>query len=388
MRRKTIVVSLMTVLFVTTVAAFAAAGDKAKIKGMIVSRTGETLIVNGPDGKVTVVLTDATRTKDDVGLFGLGKKEMSNVVLIPGLKLKVDGVPDDQGRVVAKTITVDGDDLEAAEMIQSGLHPTAEQVAANVQTLAEHQDKIETNKMQLAAHKEYIETNQRNIATNKQQIDQNIKDIQENTDRFMALSEYDVKSQATVKFRVGSAKVAPEDEAQLKQLAQTATGLKGYIIEVTGYTDSTGNAAMNTKLSADRAQAVVTYLIQQGNVPVRHIVAPGAMGEYGAAAPNETKAGRADECRRAACQCEACRTSSGTGRQIASAGHQSRQWPASRDSRVAGGSVSGSRSIPSGPSGRTDGRHDRLPDRTGTWESASFQSSFRDTSNDGRSESE
>ena len=294
MRQKTIAVSLMTVLFVTTVTAFAAAGDKAKIKGMIVSRTGETLIVNGPDGKVTVVLTDETRTKDDVGLFGLGKKEMSNVVLIPGLKLKVDGVSDDQGRVVAKTITVDGDDLEAAEMIQSGLHPTAEQVADNVQTLAEHQDKIETNKMQLAAHKEYIETNRQNIATNKQQIDQNIRDIQENTDRFMALSEYDVKGQATVKFRVGSAKVAPEDEEQLKQLAQSATGLKGYIIEVTGYTDSTGNAAMNTKLSADRAQAVVTYLIQQGNVPVRHIVAPGAMGEYGAAAPNETKAGQAE----------------------------------------------------------------------------------------------
>jgi outer membrane protein OmpA-like peptidoglycan-associated protein len=294
MERKTIVVSLMTVLFVTSVAAFGAAGDKTKLKGMIVSRTGETLIVNGPDGKVTVVLTDETRTKDDVGLFGLGKKEMSNVVLIPGLKLKVEGVSDDQGRVVAKTITVDGDDLETAEMIQSGLHPTAEQVAENVQTLAEHQDKIEANKAQLAAHKQYIETNQQNIATNKQQIEANIKDIEEHTQRFMALSEYDVKGQTTVKFKVGSAKVAPEDEEQLKQLAQNATGLKGYIIEVMGYTDSTGNAAMNTKLSADRAQAVITYLVQQGNVPVRHIVAPGAMGEYGAAAPNETKAGRAE----------------------------------------------------------------------------------------------
>jgi OmpA-OmpF porin, OOP family len=294
MQRKTIVVSLMALVFLLSLAAFGASGDKAKVKGMIISRTGETLIVNGPDGKVTVVLTDETRTKDDVGLFGLDKKEMSNVVLIPGLKLKVDGVSDDQGRVVAKTITVDGDDLEAAEMIQSGLHPTAEQVAANVQTLAEHQDKIETNKVQLAAHKQYIETNQQNIATNKQQIDQNIKDIQENTERFTALSEYDVKGQAAVKFKVGSATIAPADEEQLKQLAQTATGLKGYIIEVMGYADSTGNAAMNTKLSEDRAKAVITYLVQQGAVPVRHIVAPGAMGEYGAAAPNETKAGRAE----------------------------------------------------------------------------------------------
>jgi outer membrane protein OmpA-like peptidoglycan-associated protein len=294
MKRKTVVVSLMTVLFVTSVAAFGATGDKAQVKGMIVSRTGETLIVNGPDGKITVVLTDATKTKDDTGLFGLDKKQMSSVVLIPGLKLKVDGVSDDQGRVVAKTITVDGDDLETAEMIQSGLHPTAEQVAENVQTLSEHDAKIEANKVQLAAQREYIENNKQNIASNKQQIDQNIKDIQENSDRFMALSEYDVKGQATVKFKVGSAKVAPEDEEQLKQLAQTATGLKGYIVEVMGYTDSTGNAAMNTKLSEDRAKAVITYLVQQGAVPVRHIVAPGAMGEYGAAAPNETKDGRAE----------------------------------------------------------------------------------------------
>jgi len=50
---------------------------------------------------------------------------------------------------------------------------------------------------------------------------------------------------------------------------------------------------MNEKLSEDRAEAVVGYLAQQCNVPVRHIVAPGAMGEYQPAASNETKEGRA-----------------------------------------------------------------------------------------------
>jgi OmpA-OmpF porin, OOP family len=292
--QKTIVASLMTVLFVTSVAAFGAAGDKAKVKGMIISRAGETMVVQNSEGKITVVLDDDTRTKDNTGLFGLDRKELSHVVLIPGLKVSIDGVSDDQGRVAAKTITVDGDDLETSEMIQAGLHPTAEQVAANVQTLAEHQDKIETNQAQIAAHKQYIEANQQNIATNKQQIEANIKDIEENTQRFMALSEYDTKGQATVNFEVGSSKISAKDQIELKELANAATRLKGYIIEVMGYTDSTGNAAMNTKLSEDRAKAVITYLVQQGEVPVRHIVAPGAMGEYGAAAPNETKAGRAE----------------------------------------------------------------------------------------------
>lgn len=294
MQRKKVVVGVMGLFFVASVAAFGASGDKAKVQGMIISRAGDTMVVQNPEGKTTVVLADDTRTKDNTGLFGLDRAELSHVVLIPGLKVSVDGVSDDQGRVAAKTITVDGDDLETAELIQAGLHPTAEQVATNVQTLAEHQEKIESNKVQLAAQREYIDQNKQNIAANKQQIDQNIKDTQENTDRFMALSEYDVKGEATVKFKVGSTKISQEDEEQLKQLAQTATNLKGYIVEVIGYADATGSAEMNTKLSEDRAKAVITYLVQQGSVPTRRIVAPGAMGEYGAVAPNETATGRAE----------------------------------------------------------------------------------------------
>ena len=293
MQRKTVVLSLAT-LFVVSAVAFGGNGDKASVKGMIATRGGETLTVKTGDSTTTVVLTDDTKTKDDRGLFGLEKQQMSNVVLIPGLKVDVDGTTDDQGRVVAKTITVDGDDLEAAEMIQAGLQPTAEQVEANVQKLEAHGGQLDSHGRQLASHSENIGSNQQNIASNKQQIADNIKNIEEHTSRFNALTDFDLKSQATVKFKVGSSKIAAEDEEQLKQLAQTATGLNGYIVEVMGYADSTGHPAMNTKLSEDRAKAVVTYLMQQGNVPVRHIVAPGAMGEYGAAAPNETKAGRAE----------------------------------------------------------------------------------------------
>ncbi len=296
MHQRTIVVSLMVLSSLAPVSAFG-----AEVKGMIISRTGETLIVKSAQGNVTVVLTDSTTTKDDRGLFGLEKQQMSDVVLIPGLKVNVEGTSEETGRGVAKTITVDGDDLETAEMVQSGLHPTAEQVAANVQTLTAHREQLATHneqlaahKEQLAAHKESIGDNRQNISANKQQIQENIKDIEEHTNRFTALSEYEVKGEATAKFDVASTEISAQDQEELKKLAQTATGLTGYIIEVTGYADSRGSAAMNTKLSENRAKAVITFLMQQGNVPVRHIVAPGAMGEYGSAAPNETKAGQAE----------------------------------------------------------------------------------------------
>jgi outer membrane protein OmpA-like peptidoglycan-associated protein len=272
----------------------AAGQEKAKVKGMIRARTGETLVVKTSNGDTTVVLTDDTTTKDDKGLFGLDKEIFSNSVLIPGLKVKVDGTSDDQGRVVAKTITVDGDDLEAAEMIQAGLHPTAQQVSANMQAIEANRQGVAANKVELAAQKEAIQTNQQNISANRQQIDQNIKDIEENTQRFESLADYDVKNQATVKFNVGSSKLSDEDRQQIKSLADSAVGIKGYIVEVIGYADATGSAEMNTKLSEARAKEVVTYLIQQCGIPSRHVVAPAAMGEYGAAAPNETKAGRAE----------------------------------------------------------------------------------------------
>jgi outer membrane protein OmpA-like peptidoglycan-associated protein len=271
----------------------AAAQEKAKVKGMIVTRTGETLIVKANGSNTTVVLTDDTTTKDDKGLFGLDKEIMSNAVLMPGLKVSVDGTSDDQGRVVAKTITVDGDDLETAQMVEAGLHPTAEQVAANVQAIETNRQGVAANKVQLAAHKELIESNQQNISANRQQIEANIKDIEENTQRFTALADFDVKGQTTVKFNVGSSKLDPKDLDELKKLADGAVGIKGYIVEVIGYTDATGNPAANTRLSENRAKEVVTYLIQQCGIPSRHIVAPAAMGVYGSTASNETKAGRA-----------------------------------------------------------------------------------------------
>jgi PAS domain S-box-containing protein len=56
------------------------------------------------------------------------------------------------------------------------------------------------------------------------------------------------------------------------------------------FADSSGNAAMNQKFSMERAQNVIAFLLQDCNVPVRHIVvAPGATG---VAAPVASKRDR------------------------------------------------------------------------------------------------
>jgi len=282
-KRVRIMVGLLVVCFVTLLSAYAQ-GEKTKVKGLITTRTGDAIVLKTTDGStVTVTLDDDTKVQKPKGL-GVRKEKMSAAVLIPGLKVSVEGTSQDATHVVAKTITFDGDDLQTAEMIQAGLVPTEQKVATNQQNIAENKQNIDVNK-------QGIEANQQNIAANKATIDANAA---ETSKRFSELSEYDTKDQLDVHFASGSTKISAADQEALNKLAHNAVNLKGYIIQVKGFADSSGNAAMNQQLSMDRAQNVIAYLIQNCNVPVRHIVAPGAMGEVAPVASNETKAGRAE----------------------------------------------------------------------------------------------
>jgi outer membrane protein OmpA-like peptidoglycan-associated protein len=281
-----IVVGLLAVCFVALLSAYAQ-GEKTKAKGLITARTGDTIVLKTTDGStMTVTLDDDTKVQQPKGL-GIRKKQMSGAVLIPGLKVSVDGTSQDATHILAKSITFDGDDLETAEMIQAGLSPTEQKVAAN-------QQNIEANKQNVASNKANIEANKQNIASNKASIDANAAEAAEASKRFSELSDYDTKAQMDVHFASGNSDISEADQEALKKLAQNAVNLAGYIIQVKGFADSSGNAAMNQKLSMDRAQGVIAFLLQDCNVPVRHIVAPGAMGEAAPVASNETAAGRAE----------------------------------------------------------------------------------------------
>jgi outer membrane protein OmpA-like peptidoglycan-associated protein len=268
-------------------------GEKAKVKGVIATRTGETLIMNSEGQNVTVVLSDDTKVQQPKGL-GLRKKQMSITVLIPGLRITAEGVGDEQNRVVAKSITFDADDLETAEAIQAGLTPTKHAVEANTQNIAANKQAtqansqaIQSNSQDIAANKAANQANQQAIAANQQQIEATTK-------RFSELTEYDTKVDLNVDFAVGKSIISADGKAALSNLAHDAVKMTGYIIQVKGFADSSGTAAMDQKLSMDRAQAVIVYLTENCNIPVRHIVAPGAMGKADPMASNESASGRAE----------------------------------------------------------------------------------------------
>jgi OOP family OmpA-OmpF porin len=231
-------------------------------------------------GDLVVVLTDDTKVVQPKGLLKLRKQEMGFTALMPGLKVQVEGTGDPQNRVVANTIKFSKDDLKTAQAIEAGLVPTQEAVQTNQENIQANKGDIAANKVQTAANREKIEENQ-----------QQIQDVNK---RFNDLSDYDTKYSANVYFASGSAAISAKDKEALTQLSQNALSLNSYLVEVKGFADSSGNAAMNQKLSMERAQEVVAFLLQNGKVPVRRVVAPGAMGEADPAAPNETAQGRTE----------------------------------------------------------------------------------------------
>ena len=294
--RKRMVASTALLCFLCAGLALGASdGKKVKVNGLITGRDGENVMLRSTkdSSNIVVVLTDDTKVQQPKGLLKLRHAEQSVTALIPGLKIEVEGTGTD-ARVVAKSISFDKDDLRLAEKIQAGLAPTQEQQATNTANIAENKAGVEANKAGVAANQQQGATNAAGVAANQQQIAANQQDIQATTQRFSELSEYDTKAKATVYFGSGSTKISESDQAALALLAQGAVGLTGYLIQVKGYADSSGNAAMNQDLSMDRAQAVVAYLQQNCHIPIRHIVAPGAMGESDPAAPNETAEGRAE----------------------------------------------------------------------------------------------
>ena len=273
--RKAIVSSLLVFCVPVLISTFAAAQNGAKTvlaDGIIKSKTGETLIVTDPEKQTTTTVLFTNDTKvHEMKIFS--QKDVTTDMLIPGLKISVEGTSDEQGRLVAKRIDFGTHDLETAQMIQAGLHPTAERVAANQQQTEQNKELTEQN---------------------RQQIEQNSKDTAANTNRLSEFGEFEVKGGATVNFPVNSYKISAEDKEALTKLASDVANQKGYIIEVRGYADNRGTATMNEKLSEDRAQAVAAFLVEDCNVPMRHVITPAAMGETHAVASNETAAGRAE----------------------------------------------------------------------------------------------
>jgi K(+)-stimulated pyrophosphate-energized sodium pump len=92
-------------------------------------------------------------------------------------------------------------------------------------------------------------------------------------------------------FDTGKATLKPESQEQLKNVAEILKTYPNAAIKLGGYTDNTGNADANLKLSGDRAQSVKKSLVDLGIADGR-LEAEG-YGQEHPVASNDTEDGRA-----------------------------------------------------------------------------------------------
>ena len=92
-------------------------------------------------------------------------------------------------------------------------------------------------------------------------------------------------------FQTGSATLEPQSQEQLKNIAEILKAYPAVHIKLGGYTDNTGNAAANLKLSQDRANSVRAELENMG-IDKNRLAAEG-YGQEHPVASNDTEEGRA-----------------------------------------------------------------------------------------------
>jgi len=284
---------LILALLIGTVSIFAqntqvrslTSGQKYKIKGVVVSKDDNSFIVRDAVGVDTkVVLASNTSIKTKGGFFG-GSKDAPLTSVTRGLNLEVEGRGDTSGGLAADKVRFSKNDLAVAQSIDSRVAPAEERITQTEQNAERLSGQIE----ELMA----ISNATRGGAKAAQDsADAAIAGVNATNQRISSLDDYVVQSTATVNFKVSSAVLSEEAKANLDQVAQTAMTMKGYTIEITGFASADGEEKKNKALSQRRAQAVIDYLVETHNVPLRRIGTSYGFGELQAVADNTTLEGR------------------------------------------------------------------------------------------------
>ncbi len=268
------------------------AGQQTKIQGVIISRDGDTLKLRSNDDSVGMIdLTKDTRIQLKHGIFGR-KTAMDLASLVPGLQIEAQGRGNDRGELIAERVIFDPNSMRASRQIDTRVSPLEARTGgleSRAGTLEGRAYNMEGRQGQLEGQQTQT---QQQVGQVKQEADQANQGVTGVNNRVSDLDNYQAKYSDTVYFKYGSSTLSPDDKQKLDDLAHRATNEKGYVIEVAGFADRTGKAARNQVLSERRANAVIQYLEQQGDIPIHRILTPAGMGTTHEAQPNDTAEGR------------------------------------------------------------------------------------------------
>jgi OmpA-OmpF porin, OOP family len=172
----------------------------------------------------------------------------------------------------------------------------------DTKTAADHraiQDTDERAKTGIAGAQSAAATADQHALAAGQSADAANKSAQEAYNRVDSLSgvvanldNYKQLSDVSVTFAFDKYVLTAADKAQLDDMAAKLSSTRGYILALTGGTDSVGDAVYNYQLSQRRADAVANYLQVKYNIPPHKFYLIG-IGKDQQVASDSTAAGRA-----------------------------------------------------------------------------------------------
>jgi len=267
-------------------------GEKMKVKGVVTRRDADTFTVRDINGVDTVVrLSDRTTVKSSGGFLRSGTN-YGQTNILRGLNLEVDGRGGSNGELNAERIRFNETDLRTARAVESRATPLEERASASEGRLTEVEQNAQKLSGQLDELAAVSNAARGGAKAAQATADAAVAGVNATNDRISALDDYTPQETASVNFRVGSSVLNPDAKTKLDEIATKALNAKGYVLEVTGFADSTGGTEMNRRLSQRRADAVIRYLVENHQIPLRRIVTPYGFGETNPVADNTTREGR------------------------------------------------------------------------------------------------
>jgi len=253
-------------------------GKRYKIRGVVTKRTEDGFTLKDKMTVETmVVLHEGVRVQiDGKPVTEAQRYELRK--LVGGIVAEVQGRGDEKGRLWAEKISVSSKEMRAAQAMANRLAPVEDRLTENEKQikLAQEQNRALAGQVDELA-----------ILSNMA-----MEEAKKANERVSALDNYTVLETVTVTFPVNSAVLSVQAKKDLDALAEKVLSMKGYAFEITGFTDTTGNAEKNRVLSEKRANEVVRYLADAHSIPLRRIVTPLGFGAARPAADNTTKTGR------------------------------------------------------------------------------------------------
>ena len=268
-------------------------GAKMKVKGMILKREDQGFRLRDQSGSDLIVrLASNAKIEEKKSNPFRGGKKFTEAQLVRGLYIEVEGRGDSSGTLVADKIKLSDSDLRVATAVDSTVGPVESRLGQAEDRVARTEQNAQRLSGQLDELTQVANLAKGGAAAAQETAEVAVDGVNKTNDRISSLDNYEVRKSETIQFRVGSAVLSPEAKSMLDGIATQAKSEKGFVIEVRGFASADGSENSNRVLSQRRAEAVLRYLAENHNIPLRRIVLPFGYGEAMPIADNSTRDGR------------------------------------------------------------------------------------------------